>query len=954
MKKLRFKRVISFILSLSVLAASLSFITTSAITDNNSVETVNKNIKNENVIYPAEPILLTYNELNKELTEAYSVVESEEYGSTLHLKNENHAEYSFYVPETASYTVTLIFDDIKSTAESYEFLFEVDGKAPFAQGEPLTVNTLWVDDGGIRTLPDGSQVNSAQKHMEGFKKRLLTDETGITLNPYTVILTKGTHTVMITAKGTEFLLAGIELGVPENIYDYSEISKNYDLSEKYNGEQIVIEAESPVYKTAFSLTSKSDNSSPSVSPNSADKAVINHIGGNSWNNTGCEIAWEFYVPEDGLYKMGMSFKQNAVNKGQVYRWLKIDGKTPFYEATRIAFDYSTKWKFKSFSDKNGNDYLIYLTKGKHTLSLDVTLADISEVFERLYEIVELISSNYLDMIMITGETPDANRNYQLSKQIPDFEQTLESISNGLENLSLDIKNGLKVNGELDGALKNMRRIVNEMLESLYDSHTQIPSYYSAYQTLSAWLYDIKNMSLSLDQIIFAAPDRKYDSPTANLWEKIKFSLLRFASSYTNENNSIIKGGNEEAPTIKLWVNWGRDQVKVLNTLIQDTFVTENNINVKIEQVNASLVQGVVSGNSPDLYLNMARTEPVNLAMRGVLYDLKNFNDFNDVLTNFQSGAEEPYIYKDGCYALPDTQSFYVMFYRSDILEELGIDVPKTWDEFIRATGRLQRNKLNTYLPYVKITAATTVNTGAGGLSIFPTLLIQNGGKLYNNAQTKTELSSSGSISAFKFWTDFYTKYSLEPDANFTQKFRVGTAPLGIVSYTAYLTWKEAAPEIKGKWSIAEIPGMTTENGEINNICSGSGTGCVIMKSSKEKDAAWEFLKWWVSADTQYMYSAELEAVLGETGRVATSNIEALSRLSWDEEILTVINSQWKKVEELPEVPGSYFVSRSIDQAFWAAKNDEKSPKEAIMDWADICNKEVARKIAEYADKKFEN
>ncbi len=952
--KIRSKKIIALFLSLVLLAVNLSFIATSISAESSNVKNINKISQNSNMSYPDKPILLTYKDINREKTDVQSVKADKEYGNVLHLKKECYAEYSFNVPKTAAYTVALIFDDIKSTAESYEFLFEVDGKAPFADGEPLIVNTLWIDDGGIRTLPSGDQVNSAQKHKEGFKKRLLTDESGINLMPYTLILTAGRHTVTLTAKGTEFLLAGIELGIPENISSYSEVSADYASYKKYDGKQIVIEAESPLYKTAFSLTAKSDTSTPSISPNSADKALINYIGGSAWSNTGNEIAWEFEVPENGLYKMGISFKQNEVNNGQVYRWLKIDGKTPFEEASRIAFDYSTKWKFKSFSDENGNDYLIYLTKGKHTLSLDVTLSDVSEVFERLYKIVEVISSNYLDMIMITGESPDANRNYQLSKQIPDFEKTLNSISDDIAALSADIENGLKVNGELDGALKNMRRIVNEMLKSLYNSHTQIPSYYSAYQTLSAWLYDIKNMALSLDQIIFAAPDREYDAPTAGFFEKIRFALLRFASSYTNENNSVISSGEEDAPTIKLWVNWGRDQVKVLNTLIQDTFVAENKINVKIEQVNASLVQGVVSGNSPDLYLHMARTEPVNLAMRGVLYDLKNFDDFEDTLCNFQSGAEQPYIYKDGCYALPDTQSFYVMFYRTDILNELGIKVPKTWDDFISATGMLQRNKLNSYLPYVKITAATTVNTGAGGLSIFPTLLLQSGGKLYNAAQNKTELSSHESITAFKFWTDFYTRYSLEPDANFTQKFRVGTAPIGIMTYTAYLTWKEAAPEIKGKWTIAEIPGMIAENGKMNNVCSGSGTGCAIMKSSKQKEAAWDFLKWWVSADTQYMYSAELEAVLGETGRVATSNIEALSRLSWDEDVLSVINSQWKNVEEIPEVPGSYFVSRSIDQAFWAAKNGEKSPKEAIMDWADICNKEVARKIAEYADKEFKN
>ena len=366
-------------------------------------------------------------------------------------------------------------------------------------------------------------------------------------------------------------------------------------------------------------------------------------------------------------------------------------------------------------------------------------------------------------------------------------------------------------------------------------------------------------------------------------------------------------------------------------------------------MNATLVQGVISGNSPDLYLNMARTEPVNLAMRGVLYNLKNFEDFDQVLSGFQDGAEIPYIYRDGCYALPDTQSFYVMFCRTDILGELGIEIPKTWDEFLNATGILQRNNMSSYLPYVKITAATTVNTGAGGLSIFPTMLLQQGGSVYNESRDATVLDSADSVNAFTFWTDFYTKYSLDPDANFYQKFRVGIIPLGIAAYNQYLTFRVSAPEIDGKWVIAEIPGTVNGDGTVNNVCSGSGTGCAIMNSSKEKMAAWEFLKWWVSADTQYRYSAEIEAILGESGRIASATKDAISRLSWDSDSLDVIMSQWSKVSEIPEVPGSYYVSRSIDQAFWEVNNNDSSPKEAIKDWNEISNKEVARKIAEYAD-----
>lgn len=873
------------------------------------------------------------------------------YGDVFYLKAFEETVFAAEFPADGIYNLEMIFGNTDEQREKYNFSFKIDGAFPFADCEKLVLRAVWVDDGEIRTLNNGDQVNPVQKHTAGFVSQTVIDQSGVVSTPFEFYLSKGTHTFTVSAVDNDLLLAGFKFNSPEKVKAYKTIADGYANYKNYDGAQIIIEGEKPLYKTAFSLTSKSDQGSSDVSPSNPNNAVLNYIGGNMWNESGELIAWEADIPKDGLYKLGISFKQNFVADGDVYRRLKIDGKTPFKEAGEISFSYDTKWRFKEFGDSEGNDYLFYLTKGKHTLSLEVTLGDISEVYERLEKIVSPLAELYLDMVMITGETPDSNRDYELHKQIPDFENILVTAYENTVALSNDIENGLNANGELNGALKNTARILKAMYENLYNAHLQIQSYYSAQQTLSAWLYDIKNMSLSVDQIVLASPDKEFEKPTANFFEKIEFFLKRYVNSYVSDTNTHISGNDSSLPTIKIWVNWGRDQVKVLNTLIQESFTPSEKVNVSVEQVNATLVQGVISGNSPDLYLHLARTETVNLAMRGVLYNLNNFKDLDSVLSeNFMKGAETPYIYQGGCYSLPDTQQFYVMFYRKDILGKLGIKVPKTWDEFLDATGILQRNQMNTYLPYTKLGAATTVNVGAGGLTIFPTMLLQNGGSVYNDEQNATALSSKESVKAFRFWTDFYTQYSLDQDANFYQKFRAGTIPLGIANYTQYLQFAVSAPEITDKWEIAEIPGVAGEDGTVNNICSGAGTGAAVMKSSKNKDAAWRFIKWWVSEDTQYRYSSEVESILGESGRVSSANPNAIKRLNWDSRSLNTILSQWEKVREVPEVPGSYYVSRSIDQAFWSVDNGTLSPKEAIYYWSEVSDKEIARKIKEYSGK----
>ena len=651
-------------------------------------------------------------------------------GDYLTADKQNGAEWSFDTKSDSKYNIKLVFAPTDENTNIYKYSLFIDNSLPFKSCEELKLRTYWEDDGGIRTLTNGDQVNPLQKCITDFTEQTVFDPDGIENSPYEFMLSAGKHTIKIVSLGKAFKIQRIILSPVEEIKKYSEVSQEYKNYKNYDGKQIVIEAENALYKNEYSLTSKSDNSTAGISPSSPTNSLINYIGGTNWKEQGTEIVWNLDVKKDGLYKVGFAFKQSYVTDGLVYRNLKIDGKTPFYEAGNIPFAYSSKWQFKEFKDEEGNDYLIYLTAGSHKLSLSVTLSDTAEVFKRLKEVVSALGDLYLDIVMITGEDPDTNRDYELHKQIPEFEETLTDSLKKLNALSKDLNGNLKVNGELNGAVKNMSRVIQNMLDNVYDAHLQVKNYYTAQQTLSTWLYDIKNMSLALDQIILASPQKEFDTPKASFLERLKFFIIRYSESYSKNSSTVTSSKDKSLDNIKIWVNWGRDQVKVLNSLIQDSFTPKYGINVTVEQVNATLVQGVISGNSPDLYLHMARTEPVNLAMRGVLYNLKNFDDYEKVLEeNFQKGSDTPYLYKDGAYALPDTQNFFVMFYRTDIFDKLGLNPPKIWEDFLAVTGILQRNKMNAYLPYTKLGAAGTVNIGTGGLTIFPTMLIQRGESL---------------------------------------------------------------------------------------------------------------------------------------------------------------------------------------------------------------------------------
>ena len=59
---------------------------------------------------------------------------------------------------------------------------------------------------------------------------------------------------------------------------------------------------------------------------------------------------------------------------------------------------------------------------------------------------------------------------------------------------------------------------------------------------------------------------------------------------------------------------------------------------------------------------------------------------------------KPYTFEGNVYALPDTLGFCMLYYRADILHDLGLDVPKTWDDVRALLPVLQANGMSFGMP----------------------------------------------------------------------------------------------------------------------------------------------------------------------------------------------------------------------------------------------------------------
>ncbi len=857
---------------------------------------------------------------------------------------EGSVTYKFEVKEDALYEVMLTYLPIKGRGLPISFSIEVDGEIPYESFETLNFERTWIDS-KPEGVSDGKGNCYASEQIEKFifKDSKAVDRTGQYSEPLQIALSKGTHTLTLNSLSGECYLAAVTLKAPTATPSYDDFIKEHASTPKYSGEEVLIDGESAIYKSTASMNPLIDNSDPSITPSEPFKEQINYIGSTAWQTPAEKIIWEFEAPESGLYKMAFRFRQNYIINGNSYRILTIDGEVPFEEATNITFKYDGDWQFMQLNQPGTDEpALIYLEKGKHQLGLEVTLGEMDEIARVISDLTYDIGDLYLKIKMITGENIDSGRSYELFKNIEGFNDTLKANIDVLNTVSDRI---VQITGETSNNytanLQNMARVMQEMLDNPYLAQKYVNDYYTNYCSLAALVTDLAEMPLDIDQMILASPDKAYEKEMAGFWEKTSYSFDRFVASFSSSYKSTI--GSDDDKTLTLWVTWGRDQTQILNSLVKDSFETEHpGITVNVQIVGASLIQAILIGDGPDVLLGQIRSEPVNYGMRNALIDLKQFPDYVEVITRFQDGAVDPYTLGNAVYGLPDTQGFSIMYYRTDIFDDLGLEVPKTWDEFRQTTALLQRQNLQAGL------SAPTV-IGQGTLSQYATFLMQDGSSLYNKNLDSTALLESDAVEKFVYWTDFYTNLGYDTQFDFYNRFRSGTMPLGVASYSQYVLFSQAAPEIAGKWSIAPMPGTMQEDGTIDYTQADSGTACVIPITAGNKELSWEFIKWWTRDDIQYRYSTMVEAVLGEVGRVTTSNVEAFKRLAWESDDLDILLEAWSNVKGLQEIPGGYYVERSVYQAFWNVVNLKENPKDMIVKWGKTANAEITRKRGEYAD-----
>ncbi len=872
-------------------------------------------------------------------------------GASLITGEQSEVEWTVTIPESGLYNMSVLYYPIAGKSSSIERSLLINGEVPFEEAAFIQFDRIWGNKlDHIRRDNQGNDLRPQQIEIPQWREAVFKDTEGYYEEPFSFYFTAGQHSITLVSQREPMALKHIRLYQEEPILSYKEALKQYrDEGLKEMKDQLIeIQGEDAVRKSSPTLYAVAERTSPAVYPYSAKEIRVNTIGGYNWRVPGQWIEWDFEVPETGLYNISFKTQQNWARGIYSTRRLTIDGKVPFQEVKQAAFVFKNSYRIDTLGGEDGA-YLFKLEKGSHTLRLEATLGVFADIIREVEDSLLNLNSMYRKIVMITGTAPDPIRDYRVEKQIPNILSVFEAESARLKQIADQVTKLSGTSGEQEALLKTMAVQLDEMIERPETIPRRLTNYKINTGGMGTWLQRAREIPLEIDSIYISSPGAKLPKKGMNffaeLWHEIASFMYSFVINY-NEIGDMSDGTEEKSITV--WIGSGRDQANTIKSMIDESFTPDTGIrvNLKLVQMNA-LLPATLADQGPDVAMQIGNDLPVNFGLRNAAADLTQFSDFHTVTDRFRESAMVPYTFEGQVYALPETQTFNMLFYRKDVLRDLGLDIPQTWDEVAKMLAVLNKNRMAFGMPLVN-PAPAYPGENIPINSMYATILMQNGGQFYRDDNKESDLDSRTGMESFKSWTEYYTDYKLEREFDFPNRFRTGEMPVGIADYTTYNTLQVFAPEIRGMWGFVPVPGTLQEDGVLDRSVPSGGTGTIILEKAEDKDSSWAFLKWWTSEDTQVTFGREMEGLLGAAARYPTANIAALDKLPWPVADYQNLKAQFEHVRGIPEVPGGYFTGRHLQNAFYkVVVNAQTEPREAIMDYVQYIHDEIRSKRKEF-------
>ncbi|UVI29531.1 extracellular solute-binding protein [Paenibacillus spongiae] len=843
-------------------------------------------------------------------------------------------EYAVTVPVGGFYNVYVEYADTNAYTETIERGLLINGAPAYAGNESFILGQRYRYD-AYPFVKDaaGNEKRPKQLAVKEWLTEPVRDKSGMTSTPLKFPFEQGVNSVKLTGIRGSVAIARLIVRSPEPYPAYDEYASGQPPSTSPASFIQTVEGENPALVSSKGIQ-LFGISEAGVSPEAYGKRIYNAIGGLSWRHPGQWAEWEIETPEDGVYQLGIKYKQSDNNALSSFRIVEIDGHAPFREMLNVSFPFSASWAIKTLGDEE--PYSFYLTKGKHRIRLSVTSEPYQEIHGALLQMADALNETDLEIKRITGISTDKQidlfKRYDLKKYIPDLDQRLTGMAEEIEKqiaalsaLTGSAKSGFDVLGTDAARLRSYAADLNDIPRSV-DSLSRIQANVANFAASLAF------QPLLVDYLTVKSTDERFPDAKAGMWKATSYFFKSFFASFTNDYDT--KKGSKGS--IEVWVQRNRDYVDLMQQYANEYFTPLTGYKVNINYIPGAdvLVLANAAGKQPDVVTGASMDTPFNFALRNAVVKLNDFPEFAEISGRISPGTAIPFHYNGGDYALPEEATMSLMYYREDILNRNNIKVPQTWEEVKQIIPSLQQNNMNFWAPQ----------------GDWLTFFYQHGVDPYTADGADVGFDTPKGFAAFKYMTDLYVKYNLpQVITSFYQHFRQGDVPIGISGMSDYLLFRLAAPEISSKWKISPIPGTIDSTGTNVRWHGGDVRGVMMMKTDEQRqERAWEFVKWWMSTETQAQFANDLENNYGIEFRWYSANPEVVALTPWTPQDKEVVLEQLRWFKGVPFVPGgSYMTGRELTNAWTGTVIDKGHYREEMEQAVDSIRREIARYRREY-------
>ncbi len=851
----------------------------------------------------------------------------------------------------------------------------INGEVPFAEAVNLEFKKWYVDENTPTKNITEDDVAPNQIEVREWAIAQVRDREGYYMENFRVYLKKGMNQIALNYSSVDMFLGDVIIKAPDVIDDYATVSSQYPI-QAGDGDQIVASFQAEysehhfkadpsitgwVKRKSSNMLKATANKNTTVTPFESGYTRLNQMGGETnWNGSRDSLTWAITVPEDGLYKIAIRVCNNGNIGMPVYRQIYLDGEIPFSEMVAYKFPYAFSFYTETLQAEDGAPFLFYLTKGTHELRLETVMGELGDAALMFYKQTEELNLIIRAINKILGENPDTNYNYRLETRIPELIPTLEGL---IESFEVLIEK-LKIACETDSSslINELKVAIDTLTEAIKDP-VEIPDNMgdiTGIQTsLGSWITILENSALMIDYFEIGQPNAQFKDEKLSFWKELKNIWDSFIVSFTKDYNAVfdelIAEGSE---VVEIWLSRDREYADMMLALMNQEYTADNEFAIKLRIVPGQidfgsfnlLLLSLMSNQGPDMVWGCGSGSPVNYAIRGVGYDITQFDDYQAIVDDrFVPATMQDLTYEDnspdtldGVFGLPETSGMSVAFYRTDIFAELGIEPPKTWDEYF-----------DDILPVFYQENYLGIPSGAG------TFLIQMNGWPYRANYRLSGLDSELYYSAFEKDVSQYFIYGIDKAVNAWQGFRDGDVPYMTGSFGTYTQLMVAAPELLGKWAMTALPGMYDELGVLNRAVMGADAGTAIAifadrdnyKTDEDYNRkvgyCWEIMKWWTSYETQTTYASMVDAKFGQENRWASANKNAFLDLWTNPQERALVEDMYNWYVSTHIVLGSYQQDRYSGFAFNQVVIQGLSARDSIDQMIEYINPELVRKQLQY-------